>query len=611
MRAVRRIGAALTRFWSGLISTPIRDGRLRDTGWPAGLRPVVVVGVVAFSLAVLLILLAPAIRAASPLSVSVGATVLSLPRLVLPTIFWLIILSIALVQSAALHLRARTAVVLTGMTVLVLLFLGSLDLGADGEGGLGVTPGKVVSIVAALALVVLTVVRHRRGFAWWEFPAVLALVATAAIVALGRSAEQSAAFGLDFGPPTASLVMSSIGQLAVPAALAAGVAVAEFAITAATAAVGALQKAPTPAAESTDAPAAAAPPTSLPPAVRAVPVLLLVAFLLVAAWRVAELLLALLLGVGANVDPGDLPLSAAIVGVIALLWWVLARARGDSAARISTVMSHLDSVAFPVAVALTVTLAPVVALLLLVQVLNAWGLDPAATGGALVLADALRSSLALAVVRLGVGLGLIVLAVLLARRGRRGAPELLAAIGVLAILSAAPSVLESRLPWSSPALAVVVALTTIVLAVALAARRRLTARRLALLLTALLLSAAAAWRDVLADPLSAVIGASGLALVLFGFVWGFLTDADITHGDSRAYPRPTRVLLFLANAVFGVTVLAYGALARSVDAGIDLDAFAQFGDQLLGTAVILAAVMAVWAATMSADSRAPRSTVAP
>lgn len=166
MRAVRRIGAALTRFWSGLISTPIRDGRLRDTGWPAGLRPVVVVGVVAFSLAVLLILLAPAIRAASPLSVSVGATVLSLPRLVLPTIFWLIILSIALVQSAALHLRARTAVVLTGMTVLVLLFLGSLDLGADGEGGLGVTPGKVVSIVAALALVVLTVVRHRRGFAW-------------------------------------------------------------------------------------------------------------------------------------------------------------------------------------------------------------------------------------------------------------------------------------------------------------------------------------------------------------------------------------------------------------------------------------------------------------
>lgn len=608
MTPLRRLAAGLSRFWTGLISTPIRDGRLRDTGWPVGLRPIVVVGVVAFALAVLLILLAPAIRAALPLSVTVGATVLSLPRLVLPTIFWLIILSIALVQTAALHVRARTAAVLTVMTVLVLLFLGSLDLGSDGEGGLGVTPGKVVSVVVAVAVVALTVLRHRRAFAWWEFPLMLALVAGAAVVALGRSAQQSAAFGLDFGPPTASLVMSSIGQLAVPAALAAGVAVAEFAITASTAAVAAVQRPGAPP-EATPETAPETPPAR--PGLRAVPLVLLVAFLAVALWRVVELVLALLLGWGATIEPGDLPLSAALIGLVALLWWVLARLRGGSAARIGTVMSHLDAVAFPVAVALTVTLAPLVALLLGVQVLSAWGLDPAATGGALAVADVLRSSLALSVVRLGVGLGLTALALLLARRGGRGAPELMAAIGVMAILSAGPALLETRLPWSSPALATVVALATLVLAAVLAVRRQLDSRRLALLLTALLLSAAAAWRDVLADPLSVVIGASGLALVLFGFVWGFLTDADITHGDSPAYPRPARVLLFLANAVFGVTVLAYGALARSVDAGIDLDAFAQFGDQLLGTAVILAAVMAVWAAAVSADSRLARATVAP
>lgn len=608
MTPVRRLAIGLSRFWSGLITTPIRDGRLRDTGWPVGLRPIVVVGVVAFVLAVLLILLAPVIRASLPLSVTVGATVLSLPRLVLPAIFWLVILSITLVQTAALHVRARTAAVLTVMTALVLLFLGSLDLGSDGAGGLGVTPGKVVSVVVVIAVVALTVLRHRRAFAWWEFPLVLALVAGAAVVALGRSAQQSAAFGLDFGPPTASLVMSSIGQLAVPAALAAGVAVAEFAITASTAAVAAVQR-PGGAPETT--PETTPESTSARLGLRAVPLVLLVAFLAVALWRVVELVLALLLGWGAAIEPGDLPLSAALIGIVALLWGVLARLRGRSAARIGTVMSHLDAVAFPVAVALTVTLAPLVALLLGVQVASAWGLDPAATGGALVVADALRSTLALSVVRLGVGLGLIVLALLLARRGGRGAPELMAAIGVMAILSAGPALVESRLPWSSPALAVVVGLATLVMAVVLAVRRRLDSRRLALLLTALLLSAAVAWRDVLADPLSAVIGASGLALVLFGFIWGFLTDADITHGDSRAYPRPARVLLFLANAVFGVTVLAYGALARSVDAGIDLDAFAQFGDQLLGTAVILAAVMAVWAAAVSADSRPARATVAP
>lgn len=212
-----RVAGGLARFWQGLITAPVRNGRLRDTGWPVGLRPVVVVGIIAFCLAVALILMAPAIRAASPLSVTVGSTVLALPRLVLPTIFWLVILSIALVQTAALHVRARTAFVLTLMSALVLLFLGALDLGADGEGGVAVTPGKIVSVLAVAALVALLLARRRRGFAWWEFPVVLTIIAATAVVALGRSAQQSAAFGLDFGPPTASLVMSSIGQLAVPA----------------------------------------------------------------------------------------------------------------------------------------------------------------------------------------------------------------------------------------------------------------------------------------------------------------------------------------------------------------------------------------------------------
>lgn len=614
-----RVAGGLARFWQGLITAPVRNGRLRDTGWPVGLRPVVVVGIIAFCLAVALILMAPAIRAASPLSVTVGSTVLALPRLVLPTIFWLVILSIALVQTAALHVRARTAFVLTLMSALVLLFLGALDLGADGEGGVAVTPGKIVSVLAVAALVALLLARRRRGFAWWEFPVVLTIIAATAVVALGRSAQQSAAFGLDFGPPTASLVMSSIGQLAVPAALAAGVAVAEFAITAATSAVAALQRPVSP-------PRAAARSDALS---RALPLVLLIALVLLAGWRVAEFVLGLLLDPGSVADPGDLPLSAAIVALIAGLWVLLARLRrdrhragdprpsadpapaGGGETRISTVMSHLDAVAFPVAVALTVTLVPVVALLLAVQVASSWGLGGAATAAALSVADALRGSIALGLVRLGVGAALVVLAVRLARRGRRGAPELLAAIGVLAALSAAPALAETTMPWSSEALAVIVAAATIVLAIVLAARGRLDARRAALLVTALLLSAAVAWRELLADPLSAVIGASGLALVLFGFVWGFLTDADVTHGDSAAYPRAARVLLFLANAVFGVTVLAYGALARSVDAGIDLDAFAQFGDQLLGTAVILAAVMAVWASAVSGDSRPAAATVAP
>ncbi|UTT61993.1 hypothetical protein [Microcella humidisoli] len=598
-RTMSRIATGARTLWRGIIVDPIRRGRLRDTDSPRGLGPIVVVGVVAFCLAVALILGAPLVRSISPLTVSVGSIVLSLPRLLLPTIFWLVILSLALMQTAALHTRRRTTVVLTIMTSLVLLFIGSLDLGADGAGGVSITPGKIVSMLAVVGIILLVVLRRRSVFAWWEFPLVLAITGLSTVVSLGRSAAQAAPFGLDFGPTTASLVMSSLGQLAVPAALAAGVAVAEFAIGASTTAVAAVHR-----------PLENARRRGV---LRSVSLVLIIAFVLVALWRVIELALGLATGSGVVVEVRDLPLSIGIVLAIAGLWWGIARARRSSATRIDDVMSRLDDAGLPVAAALSITLAPVVVLLLAAQVVTAWGADGAAVGVVFVIADALRGTVALTIVRGAVGIALIVIAFVLARRGARGLPELLAAIGLFALLSVLPALVSAPLTWSSPALAVVIALGTLTLAVVLAVRRRLDARRIALLTVALLLSAAAAWRDVLADPLSAVIGASGIALVLFGFVWGFVTDADITHGESAAYPRPARVMLFLANAVFGVTVLAFGTLARDLGAAIDLDAFAQFGDELLGTALILAAVMAVWAtatARDSADSRPEAPTVA-
>lgn len=599
MSAVARLVGGLGRFWRGLITEPIARGRLRDTGWPPGLRPIVVVGTVAFCLAVLIILAAPLIRAASPLTVSVGAIVLSLPRLMLPTIFWLIILSIALMQTAALHTRRRTTVVLTVVASLVLLFIGALDFGVDAAGGMAVTAGKVVSVLAVIALVVLVIVRRRARFAWWEFPVVLTIMGGAMVVALARSAAQSAPFGIDFGPPTASLVISTIGLLAVPAALAAGVAVAEFAIGAATSAVSAVQR-PLVRARDREGQRGDSAPSTLP-------VVLVVAFLLVAAWRVIELAVGLALGTGSVLDLADLPLSIGVIVVVGAIWWLLARARRGAPATIDEVMSRLDDVGLPVAAALTITLAPVIILLLSAQVLVAWGVDSATLVGIFVVAETLRGSAVFTVVRVVVAVALIALALRAARRGRRGTPELLAAIGVMALLSVLPTLVETPLTWSSEALAVTIALASIVLAIVLALQRRLDARRLALLTVALLLSAAAAWRDVLADPLSALIGASGIALVLFGFVWGFVTDADVTHADSGAYPRASRVLLFLANAVFGVAVLAFGTLARDLAVGIDLDAFAELGDTLLGTALILSAVLAVWAGATARAAPAAES----
>ncbi|UYN84598.1 MAG: hypothetical protein KIT89_05325 [Microcella sp.] len=570
---------ATARVWRGIVVTPIREGRVRDTGWPPGLTPVVALGTGAFVFAVALILAAPALRALLPLTATVGASTLSLPRALLPTIFWLVIVALALMQTAALHVHRTVAIVLTAMTVLSVLFIGAIDLGPDGEGGVTVTAGKLISLVVAGGLVALTVLRRRSRFAWWEFPAVLALLGLSAAVALGASSMQSAVFGIDVGPTALSVVMTSIGQLAIPAAIAAGLVVAQVALNASRAVVGVVRRS-----------------TGATP--RAVPVALVVLLVIVGVWRVVDVVVP---SVVAGEPDGELlaalPGSAILLAVVAVGWFVLARRRGDSVGAADELDSAVDRIAIPVAIGLSITIAPIVVMLLIVQVAASWGAPVDLLASGLELAAVLGSAAVATVVRAVVGVSLIVVAVAFVARLPRGAAELLLAIGVIAVSATLPTLLGVTAPWSSDALAVWVALVTGVVVVVLAVRGTLDEERAALLAMALVLSAALAWREVIADPLSIVIGSSGVALVLFGFVWGFATEARATHGDSPRYPRAARVLLFLANAVFGVTVLAFAVLVRNLDVPLNLDDFAQFGDQLLGTALILCAVLAVWAAT--------------
>src|SRR5690606_37028837 len=100
-------------------------------------------------------------------------------------------------------------------------------------------------------------------------------------------------------------------------------------------------------------------------------------------------------------------------------------------------------------------------------------------------------------------------------------------------------------------------------------------------------------RDFVSDPLAALLGFTGVAFVLFGYVWGFLTSGSYANKGSRSYPRPSRILLFFASTLFGVTVLAYSALARNPDAAINLGAFAEVGDEVFGTAILVGALVAV------------------
>ncbi|MCU1571007.1 MAG: hypothetical protein JWR33_1748 [Naasia sp.] len=587
-----RTASAVRRFIRRLLVEPVRDGRLRDTGWPAGLRTIVVCATVAFALAVALVVGAPLLRATMPLSLSNGASTFSLPRAILPLFFTLVVLSAALLQTAALHFRLLAAVPVLGLSALLLLFLGGMDTGDGTELELA-TPGKIASVAAVLGLIALFVVRRRRPFGWAEFPIVLALIGGTTVIALARIAAHSLPFGIDFAPPTANLLMGALGSLAAPAALAAGVAVAEFAIAAAFALVAPLR--------------ARAAASGTGGAARARPVLL-IAFVALSAWLVVETASRYLTGNSGTASLPELIGTTVLVALLAAGVGLLRLARGRQSVPPEEALATVGGVALPVAAAVTALLIPVTVLLLAGQVLTTWGAGttPAALASAAV--SVLAGSTMTLAVRAVIAVLLTGLAFVLARRGRRGSPELLLAFGLVIAATSVPALLGWNGAWSSDAASVLLAAGSIALGVVLAIRRRLGSRELAALCVALLLAEAAAWREVLANPLSALLGASVVAFVLLGFLWGFLAGADTTHRGSPAFPIPSRVLLFLANALFGVTVLAFAALARDFEAVIDLDQFAGAGDAVLGSGLIAVTGVLLWGGVL--ESRAAENATA-
>ena len=187
------------------------------------------------------------------------------------------------------------------------------------------------------------------------------------------------------------------------------------------------------------------------------------------------------------------------------------------------------------------------------------------------------------------------LAVRAARRGRPGRGLMLGCIGVMLIALARNLFAQRRhapLPIDADVLNLV---GTAVVLVAIVGhrwlRRRLTRQRALAFAGILILSALFSSRDFISDPLGFLLGFSGAALVLFGLTWDLLTGSGWGNGDSRRFPRPTRVLLVLTNSVLTMTVLAYAALVRDGSTTIYLDPYAEFGDLIFGTALLAAAVI--------------------
>jgi len=565
-RRIRDVArATLLEFVRRVVVDPVRAGRLRDVDWPLGLRPIAVVALVGYVASGALVLLSGPLREWLPLAAQPGIVPLILPRALVWVVFACTALSATLAASGALHVRPWLRWATTAFVALVVLFV-SISDPSD------VPWARFCSIAACIGLVVFVALRGGRGFRWTDFLVITLLVWVPIIVTAASYTSVNRALGYDFIPVMLSLMLSSLGQLAVPAALAAGATVAGFTVSSALWAAKIVRRVI---------------------GARAIFVVLGI----VAAWRVWDVTVTAL-GLPADAQlQGEFGAAAALLVLISAAWVVLARVRrGRGMPSAQGMADRIDGLALVVA-ACTTTSLPATPLIVLSQVVIGYGAPQEIAHAMLLAADLMTTTVAVFGVRLAGACVLLVLAVLQARRGRRTTPELMASVGVAMAFVAIGVLFGAPPAWGSDALAALGAVLALGVLVVLAVRRSLNAGRATWVLIALLMSALFAYREFVTDPIAFLLGFAGGAVVLFGFVWSFLTGYEQANGDSRAYPRPARVQLVLANALFGITILAFVALARDPDAAMSLGDFADAGAQLYGDPLVASGLLvALWAA---------------
>jgi hypothetical protein len=557
----------LARFASGLyrqtLLDPIEQGRLRDLEWPYGLRSMVLAGYTVFGIAGLMAVFSGAIRERSTLIVS--GTSLGLPEETVWPLVLLLSFGVALLMAAAQH--GPWWLKLLGL-LFTLMVIGTWSLRSPSLAGWVGWP--VIAAFLMAALLVLVIIRWRRGFAWWEFAVMWVLIGLGMTIGVAETREAKI-YGSDLNPLNLQQTAAVLGYLALPAATLAGAAVAEVTVRATVAATQNAQRF----------------------AKQGWPYLILVVVLSIrlvqCVWLIAQR------------DPvveglTSLLWASALVAAFAVVGLVLLRLsrRRNSTPVVSALGDELGRVGFAIAAALIATVLPIQIFLSVVQVLAS--LQP---GGAAAQLSFDITPLVTRVIdpsRVLVGVIVLILAVRAARRGQAGRALVLGGIGVMLVALARQLLFGDRTPApiNPDALNLVASAVAVVAAVILLLRRQLTSQRALAFAGMLILSALFSYRDFISDPLGAVLGFSGAALVLFGLSWDLFTGSSWANRESRRFPRHTRVLLVLANYVLSMTVLAYAALIRDGSTTIYFDTFAQFGDLIFGTGLVAAAAVAIF-----------------
>lgn len=555
---------ALVRFvLQRVFVLPVAEGRLVDRGWTAGLRAVVWVALAGFVGLTLLTLLAPVVRSATPLAVqSSGAT---FPRLVLPVLVTAVSGTLALVATAALRLRwwaqVATFLVLAGILLWAPLLTGSLV-------------GLAGVLLTMVGFLVLLLVRRRKPFRAWEFVVLLMVIGTT-LGGVLLAANPGADTAVDLQLTHFLTWYLPMFGLATPIAILAGVAMAEITIATVTWSVSSVIRSLR--GRRREEPARFA---------RGRRVVVWTVLVGVTGFLLVREILAF-----PDADAAGQTLRGMGMFGLVLLLLVPVLWRGERRfglrADADDVIDAWSGASVPVGLLVALPFLYAV----LVQLVGAFGL----------------ASVAIALSRLGgsyqaVGLlllGAVVLYGLAWRRATAGqTPVAIAYAAVAAVL-----VLSSVASWldiaaSLSGLRAGGWCAAVVTLVVLVVRRRLTAERAVALAVVLVVAGVFDFRKFIYEPLTFVVGLAGLSFgLVIGLLWRLLTDNGWTHTDSPGFPRASRVMLALANLLFGALAIAVVALGGGTLA-LDLEQFESIGDQLVGSGlwagVTAAALVLAW-----------------
>lgn len=103
--------------------------------------------------------------------------------------------------------------------------------------------------------------------------------------------------------------------------------------------------------------------------------------------------------------------------------------------------------------------------------------------------------------------------------------------------------------------------------------------------------AASQYREILAEPFEWFFGQAAVGVVVFGLIWRAITEGRSTREDSRRYPHPARICMYLGTLLLAATVVCYTSLSKATGGYLDPNMWADLGDLVFAGPLLICGVL--------------------